>query len=811
MNSELHLEPSLLEERTDILFREIELAARWERPSILFAIYRSDTIRDQVMAELECKLGAIGQQVQMLAPADQDQFGSLQELINQYPSSQTILFLDGFKHEEHHDGSRIFEQINKYREYFIDNSLRAVFWLFDQDVRKFAARATECWYLRHRVIDFTDEIDPARLFLDTLESCTQSRETGAAQCADAEKIEQEIEKLNQELSLHPSQASVLYLLGLLWSKKNDQHNAQKFIQAALEIATTTGDTRLQGYCWQALAQVQVRLGNPAEAVTLFKKAAHLHPKPGPIWKNIGLLLAGSQDNQQKVEAFLNALRTLPQDQTSWVHLGNTYLDLGLVDKAGPAFETALELDPASYLAWLGLGKTFLQKGEIDQAVTALQKAVQLDGSDLQAWLNLGQGFYEQNRELDALLAYQKAAEIDPGNVKIWNQLGSIYIHQQKYDQAIKALEKAQQLDPESGECLKNLGIAEFHSGNYPRAAQYFEQAIPLFDDRGERALLWKHLADTCVKMNNDQMAVSALKQAVRLVQPLTSSRSGNSLEDDLQTEQGLNEHGGNSMMESQNTFESRSAREWSDLGNSYLKAGAYHKAVFAYTRAIEMAPENSWPYIKNLAVANYQMGKRLGKNQAHQPENPDLWEPDEEDLEIPVSDDLPQPQRSEPSPGSDLQAGLQPVTEPAPPPQPLGPAPSQVNVSSLGEIPPSAEDLNEWGNNYAAAGDFDRAIEAYKKAIQTDPGYGQPYSNLGLLYFKKGDYRLAAVLYQKGIKFLTTVEDKADTLNRLGDTLHRLHKYEDAFIAYKRARELAPSKNPLMDRARISILQNSLG
>jgi cytochrome c-type biogenesis protein CcmH/NrfG len=58
---------------------------------------------------------------------------------------------------------------------------------------------------------------------------------------------------------------------------------------------------------------------------------------------------------------------------------------------------------------------------------------------------------------------------------------------------------------------------------------------------------------------------------------------------------------------------------------------------------------------------------------------------------------------------------------------------------------------------------------------------------------------------------LPTVEDKAATLNRLGDTLHRLHKYEDAFIAYKKAKELAPSANPILDRARISILQNSIG
>ena len=74
------LETSLLEDKIDILFREVELAARWERPSILFAIYRSETIRDQAMSELEDKLNAIGQKTHLLAPGDKNLFDFLEEL-----------------------------------------------------------------------------------------------------------------------------------------------------------------------------------------------------------------------------------------------------------------------------------------------------------------------------------------------------------------------------------------------------------------------------------------------------------------------------------------------------------------------------------------------------------------------------------------------------------------------------------------------------------------------------------------------------------------------------------------------------------
>ena len=60
MSNESHLQEQDLslsfQERIDILFREIELAVRWDRPSILFAIYKSDIIRDEVNSILQEKL-----------------------------------------------------------------------------------------------------------------------------------------------------------------------------------------------------------------------------------------------------------------------------------------------------------------------------------------------------------------------------------------------------------------------------------------------------------------------------------------------------------------------------------------------------------------------------------------------------------------------------------------------------------------------------------------------------------------------------------------------------------------------------------
>ncbi len=110
--------------------------------------------------------------------------------------------------------------------------------------------------------------------------------------------------------------------------------------------------------------------------------------------------------------------------------------------------------------------------------------------------------------------------------------------------------------------------------------------------------------------------------------------------------------------------------------------------------------------------------------------------------------------------------------------------------------PQNSIDWNELGNSYASSRKFDNAIEAYKKAIEMNPKYGQPYSNLGFIYYRLGKNDVAILLYKKSIDFLDTPEDKAVSWNRLGDAYRRLGDYGNASAAYQKASEMAPVDEP---------------
>jgi tetratricopeptide (TPR) repeat protein len=56
---------------------------------------------------------------------------------------------------------------------------------------------------------------------------------------------------------------------------------------------------------------------------------------------------------------------------------------------------------------------------------------------------------------------------------------------------------------------------------------------------------------------------------------------------------------------------------------------------------------------------------------------------------------------------------------------------------------------------------MDKAMNAYQKAIDTDPTYAKPYVNLGNCYQKKGNTQMAQTLFQKAISLDPTLKNLA--------------------------------------------------
>jgi tetratricopeptide (TPR) repeat protein len=113
---------------------------------------------------------------------------------------------------------------------------------------------------------------------------------------------------------------------------------------------------------------------------------------------------------------------------------------------------------------------------------------------------------------------------------------------------------------------------------------------------------------------------------------------------------------------------------------------------------------------------------------------------------------------------------------------------------ATGINPGNAGIWNELGNSLVKVGAYDDAIDAYKNAIDIDPGYGWSYSNLAVICTLQGKLAEAVTLCKKSLRLLADKKGQAMTWARLGEAYRQLGQYEQAMAAYQAADELNDSR-----------------
>ena len=149
------------DDRVDMLFDELELAIKWERPSILLAVYKSEFVQADIERVLNARLSEIGINVVNIL-VNENQFDIPLELIKQPDLEKTVFFISGLRWGGGRSGGNSFRALNIRREYLVDYKIRTIFWLTEEESAELPFRAPDFWSFRHRVIEFIDT--PAVVF-----------------------------------------------------------------------------------------------------------------------------------------------------------------------------------------------------------------------------------------------------------------------------------------------------------------------------------------------------------------------------------------------------------------------------------------------------------------------------------------------------------------------------------------------------------------------------------------------------------------------------------------------------------------------
>lgn len=709
----LALEP--FEDRIDMLFKELELAIKWQRPSILLAIYGSEYLHADAATSLENQLRASGRNVDYIRGQDGHALDIVQAIGSVDDLENTIFFVDGLRWAAHGDSWGAYRALNQSREFFVAHRVRIIFWLTEDEASSLARYAPDYWAFRHRVVEFIESPEPEQILLRALQSTWQiaGEDTDTREDPDG-KIALRyamLEELPANAEATGMRANLLLSLGILHWRKGMLEKSMRLLQESLGISSTIGEPWLQAACFNAIAIVQADQGFMDAAIASYQQAIELTPNEIFPWNNLGNLYERLNRCPEAIAAFEQALSNNERDAVAWNGLGNVYLRQQRAADAITAYNKAITISPDFAYPWNGLGNAFASMGDFDAAIGAYQAAVELNKDFPTPWVNLGDIFQEQGNNQDALKAFWNAVRIDSKNAQIWNSLGNAYFFSGQYEESIQAYLKAIKLNRGQQVSYRNLAVAYARVGRHDDSLACYQKALELKDEAPP---------------------APAPRQSSHTYQELTSPAP---MPDE--------------------TPESEPEADPAEQ--------ALETLLVTLTEELR-APLDEEPTEPDGDAACCETDEESAPETGEEIERIESVYP-LESLQPILAFDAP---AADSSPEALFSAMIeetvllptQPQPEPARPEQPDAPlpAPQPTLEDHAGRLSRDALVWNELGNIYFNLGEHEEAISAYKRAIELDPTFGWGYSNLALCYSLAGRIEEARPLYEKIIRLLESAE-----------------------------------------------------
>ncbi len=200
-----------------------------------------------------------------------------------------------------------------------------------------------------------------------------------------------------------------------------------------------------------------------------------------------------------------------------------------------------------------LGEGYMGQGDYTTALRELLKAEKLYSKDSRLQNDLGITYMAKGKPDIAINHFKKAIKIKPDYTSAKNNLGTAYLAQKNWDKAITCFKEITEdlLYATPHFPLSNLGLAYYNKKEYNLAEKYYQDALKI---EPEFVIALHGLGRTYIAMGKFKGAVATLEKAVKNSFPF--------------------------------------APLYFDLANAYTLSREYKKALSAYRKVIELAPNS---------------------------------------------------------------------------------------------------------------------------------------------------------------------------------------------------------------------------
>jgi tetratricopeptide (TPR) repeat protein len=463
------------DERVNRLFRELEQALKWNRPSILLAVYSSEFVRADAEAALSAKLHELGQSVTPYRVTGEEN-ADIPLNLSQHPEkAKTVFFVSGLQWGGGKDGRNVYRALNIRREYFVDYLIRVVFWLTEKEAIALPNFAPDFWAFRHRVVEFVEAPEPDRIIPLAEEMAWRDwedqapREDTDARIALREAL---LTDLPEGVETMAARADLLYTLARLYRAKGKYEKSIELLQQSLQLAERLKNIRLQSLVHYSSGAVYQRLNRYHTAIFEYQLAIALDPSNASSYNGLGRVYRALGRYDEAIAACQQAIELDPKFAYPHYCLGNVYDDLRRYDEAIAEYQRAIELDPKYAYPHNGLGNVYRAFGRYNEAIAEYQRAIELDPKYAYPYNGLGNVYRDLGRYNESISAHQRAIELYPQYAISYIDLGNDFRALGRHEEAIAAYQHAIGLNPKLGKAHFSLAACYRKLG---REAEYAEQ------------------------------------------------------------------------------------------------------------------------------------------------------------------------------------------------------------------------------------------------------------------------------------------------------------------------------------------------
>ncbi len=262
-------------------------------------------------------------------------------------------------------------------------------------------------------------------------------------------------------------------------------------------------------------------------------------------------------------------------------LGTVLEDQGRLDEAEQQYRESMRICPTFTDAYLCLGQVMQLKGKYVESLEAYEEARKLNPADFRGPFKVGEAKSKLGAWAEAEESYRQTIRMSPNFAKAYLALGQVLAVQQKYPEALEAYAKAMRLDPTDPGLYYRIGAVYAQQGTLDKAAENLRRSLAMNPNLTEAYVA---LGIVLQKEGRPEEAITQFRTAVKI--------------------------------------KPDNAEAWGNLGDTFQGQGKLAEAVDAYTRCVRARPNEAATYSKlgevlkqqgrvKEAVAQHQQALRI--------------------------------------------------------------------------------------------------------------------------------------------------------------------------------------------------------